>query len=150
MNTNWPRWISASLNYHMDSGKSGVKLFIEGEKRITGTTADRFELRTNGPFFNEVSAGVWRVELTVNLLVSCTMNKTDLYNLQRKIGISLGMMTSIPLYKYGTLTGIDDQTLFACMQLIEGPTVTQYGQVDPSVEVVQATVQGRYKTLLED
>jgi hypothetical protein len=150
MNSNWIRWIQASICEHANTNRGGVKLFIEGEKRITDTTADRFELRTNGPMFNEISNGIWRTQITLNLLISCNINKTDLYTLDRKIGIAMNIFTTILVYKYGVLSGTDDQSLLTCLHIVDGPTVTRYGQINPSIEVVQATVQGHYKTLLED
>lgn len=150
MNPNWPRWIFASICKHAEDNRQSVKLFIEGGKRVTDDSEDRFELRTNGPIFSEISQGVYRVEITVNLLISCKINQQDYYNLQRKEGIALGIITPIGLYKYGTETGIDTGELFACMNLWQGPVITHYGQLKPSIEVLQTTVEGRYKVLLED
>ena len=152
MNANWPRWIFASICEHASfTLGTGRELFVEGTKRVADASADRYELRTNGPFFNEISAGVWRTEVTVNILVSCTMDDANFQTLQTNIGIALGIVVpTIPLYQYGSQSGIDDDQLFACMTLMNGPVITQYGQVNPSIEVVQATVQGRYKVLLEE
>lgn len=149
LNENWPRWIFASISEHVNTNKSGIALFIEGEKFITSTTKDRLELRINGPRINEIWHDAFSVEVTVNILVSCTMTTSSFHTLHTNVGIACGAFSTIGLYQYGTLTGIDTQALFGCLSLKRGPIVTHYGQINPAIDVVQATVEGHYKTILE-
>jgi len=153
-NENWPRWIFASISKHFDDKKQTRKLYITGAPRIDTPGALKwFELRIDGPNVTEVSKGTHLTEVEVNMLVTVKKDETDLYLIHTEVGIALTAFEDIPLFRYGSEAG-DVGTQFGCLSLIqEGRDkleVRHYGQLDADVNILQATVEGHYKTFLDE
>ena len=69
VNTNWPRWIFASVCTHFDARKGDYNLFIEGQFRNMQPPKDFFELRMDGPFITEVSHNFYKLYIEINVLI---------------------------------------------------------------------------------
>ena len=165
LNSNWSRWITASVNDHFasqsgivkledwSSGDSDLPLIVRGQQFETDTDRmDLVELRLDGPDFAEVSINHYHAYIEVNTLIQSVISETDIYKMARSIGIVQACFTDIPLYKYG-----DDDSLFGCLTLIANPTgtkgnrleVSQFGQIDPRLKLEQTTIEGHYFGWLE-
>lgn len=155
VNANWPRWIFASVSKHFDARRQGLNLFIEGQHRDTSDAGAYIELRIDGPEFREDSKGYWRVFSEINVLVSTPLDDTNFHLHQVNIGIVAAAFTTINIYKYGTGV-LDDQSLLGCYQLVhdyigrERLIVSNFGQIDPAVKLLQATVEGHYEMFLSE
>jgi hypothetical protein len=113
MNTNWPKWIKASIAKHFDSNRGGITLFVEGQKRPATESTERFELRVDGPDVNQTGPVYYTLDTVVNILITSVSNETNIYRMDALKGIILNAFTSsIPIYKYG-----GDSTLLGCLQL---------------------------------
>lgn len=143
LNQNWQRWIFASLCKHFDNNKQTLSLFIEGQHR--NIEGDFAELRILGPNFTEVSKKYWYITVTVNILIQTVINETDFHKQSKDIGIISAAFTNVDVYKYGY-----DDTLLGCLELLDAITVNNFGQIDPAVKLLQATVEGTYQMDLKE
>ena len=154
MNENWPRWIFASVSKHFYDRRQGLDFFIEGQHRATRGEKDFLELRMDGPQITEISKNCYTLYGEVNILITSIMDNTNYHRIHTHAGIVAAAFTMIPLIKYGTGTD-DDGTQWGCWNLIQNPFKRQrvdifhFGQVDVRSEVVQATVEGHYKTIIK-
>jgi predicted transport protein len=152
MNHNWARWIFASVSSFFDSKKSTLDMFVEGTDML-GRRKDKdyIEFRMNGPSGTEVSKAYWRLDFEVNVLVCSLKDEKNFHRLLSNIGIVTSMFFgAIPIYKLGS--GPDDdpkEMLEDCAVREEEIRVNQYGQFDPALPVLQATVESSYKIYLE-
>lgn len=162
-NTNWPRWIFASVSKHFSDtvdnvfnenpGKVNPKLYVEGDERITQNLEQYFEFRMDGPYMRELCKDYWLIKIQLNVLVSAKAESTDMHVVQKLIGlITTAFTNGITIYKYGD--GEDDnQSVLDCLQLYqegnqEEILVTYLGQLGPDLKDTQASVEGYYRMFL--
>ena len=157
-----PRWINASINKHFLGFRdiikqdqivkivSEVPLFIEGTDRQTSNLEDFAELRINGPLIKECSKGYFDVDVMVNVIIQSKMNNEDIYKHQRDIGTLLKAFTDhIDVFKYG-----DDSSFFGCLVMRTDQSqkidITNFGQIDPAIRLLQSVVAAEYRMNLTD
>jgi len=153
---NWPRWIFASVSKHFsDALPSGITLFIEGQHRATRTEKDFFELRIDGPTLREISKGCWLFRIEVNILVQSAMDDGNYHRIHQGVGdVAATFTNGIPVYRKGS-GPLDDQSFVGCLQLLESGEhrdfleINHFGQIDVKTKIMQATVEGHYKMLLQ-
>jgi hypothetical protein len=156
-NPNWPRWIFATASRHfLDAATAaGIPLFIEGQHRATRKEKDFFELRMDGPNLREVSKDCWILNIEFNILIQSTMSDTDYHRIHQNVGIAAAAFEpSISVFKLGK--GIqDDQSFVGCLQLLQNAATRDYveinhfGQIDVKTKLMQASVEGHYKMVLD-
>lgn len=154
MNANWTRWIIASLNKHFsDIISPTLYMFIEGTDRHTEERRDYAEFRRDGPRACELSRGYWQFDVYVDVLVVNEMNDTDIYTLERSLGlVQSAFTTDIPVFQYGD--GPSDNSLIqlGCLVLCPNPDepirTTYFGQVQNDVRLRQASVEACYRMYL--
>ena len=154
MNKHWTRWIMASINTHFSSAIT-LPYFIEGMDRETKDLTSFVEIRMDGPWFLELSANYWRVYIEVNIMIHTVMNDEDLYQHVKNIGnVTVAFQECISAYKYGNGDDDDDSQL-GCLQLVverndrEQTKISNFGQIDKSVKLQQATVEAHYEMFLD-
>lgn len=155
MNSNWARWIFASISKHFDDGKGSYDMYIEGQHRNTRVLKDFFELRIDGPNICEVSKNYYEIIMEVNCLVSSHMDDTDYHRIHRTTGYVAALYTDIPVYKYGTGPD-DDQSFLGCLVLINDIfgrkgnrlVISNFGIVEPGSDLLQSTIEGHYRMCL--
>jgi len=156
-NPNWPRWIFATVSKHFtDAGTvAGFPLFIEGQHRATRKLKDFFELRMDGPTLREVSKGCWILRVEINILVQSTMDDTNYHRIHQSVGVAAAAFEkAISVFKFGN-NPQDDQTFVGCLQLLQSRETRDYieinhfGQIDPQTKLVQSSVEGHYKMVLQ-
>jgi hypothetical protein len=158
MNEHWPRWVFASMSKHFADHFAAqtppVPLFVEGDDRDTALLQKFSEFRMDGPRIREQSKGYWEVYVPVNILIQTSMNDKDAHLHRKQMGIAAsGFARTISIFKYGN--GVDDdQTLLLCMTLMGDKSnplqVKDFGQVDTTVRLQQATVEGHYKGFITE
>ncbi len=154
-NKNWARWTHASIGDHFTThfAAESLPLFIEGQHRDTSSLQDFVELRIDGPTLTEVSKDCWLFRVEVNILITSVMDDANYHRIQQNVGICQAGFTSINVFRYGN--GLDDdQSFLGCLQLLQNKTnrdfleANQFGQIDIKTHILQATVEGHYKMLL--
>jgi len=157
VNQNWNRWIFASISQHfVDGVGSELPLYIEAQLRgdMVRTTPDFAELRVDGPYVTEVSKNYWRHYLEVNVLIRTSIG-SNYHQIHTYTGLICSIFTDISLYKYGNTIN-DDDSIFGCLGLLQDSRgrdriqVSHYGQIEPDLREVQATVEGHYEVFLEN
>src|SRR5581483_3130056 len=146
-NPNWPRWIFASFTtmfqQALQAALPSIGFFVEGQDRQTNTQTDFVEVRMNGPDFSQCSPSQWDVQVQFNVLVQSIRDEKDFHKIHRTIGAVLACFpTNLTIYRYGDGTG-DDQGVEGCLitksgSKNDGLIVSQFGQVQPDVPVMQA------------
>ena len=156
INTNWARWIKASIYTYFDTNIDGYTKYFEGSKRDTFTAQDYIEIRMDGPHFSEVSKNYFKITVEVNVVLHHTKDDTQIYKLDTMIGVVSTAFKNIPVYKYGD-GAADDSSYLGCLRLIVDPhgmkgdkvVVSNFGQIEAATEAEQATVEGHYVMNLE-
>lgn len=153
MNSNWSRWTKASFAKHFDALRQTLPLYVDGTDRNTADLVDFAEFRIDGPRIKQVSRKLYTLEVTVNVLVQSTMDDNDAFKIERSIGIMTAAFTPTVLgFRYGNGPD-DDQTQYACFQILTGDgqilgfdvRINQFGIIDEAVRKQQATIEGRYR-----
>ncbi len=145
MNSNWTRWIVSSVVKHFDGLKQEIHLHIEGRERINPEPTQRFELRIDGPYAKELSRAYWQLDIEVNVLITQVRNSSDAYSMDRLKGIVQAAFTNtIAVKEYG-----DGSAALGCLSLRsdgrEGIITSEFGLIDASQGLRQATVEGHYR-----
>lgn len=163
---NWARYVFASVADFLVATAKGNSLpvIVEGlDERTSGymESTDRAEIRINGPFSQELSAGCFRLWVDVNVLLTSRMDGAkNGYSLQRYAGIFQAAMDhSIPVWNYGDQPGDFDpndsatQIHLGCLSPRTGTSesvkVLHFGQVEKTDRVKQSIVDARYVMYLE-
>lgn len=148
-NTNWPRWIAASVQKHFDANKGSLTMYIEGMPRNTDSLTDFFELRLDGPYFTEVSKGAWNIYIEVNVLIQSSL-QLDLHKIHKDVGIVSLAFIDFEVKEYS-----DGEAILGCMQLLQNMKererlqVSHFGEIRTGTRLAQATVEGHYAMLLK-
>ena len=148
-NQNWARWIFASVCKHFDDRKGTYPLYIEGQLRDIETPTDFFELRMDGPWAIQDDATTWKMLCTVDMLVQSNMDDQNFHKIHSMVGMLSSCFTTIHVYRYGNGTG-DDGTLVGCLRLDTSSRnrkrlkISHFGQIRPSMRLMQASVEGEY------
>lgn len=146
---NWGRWITASMLKYLDDNKpSGAFVYYEGQPRKTNGYDAWYEVRIDGPTARELSKDYWRLEIEVNILCSCGVDR-DLYHIDRMLGEMGALLSDAPgLFKLGDGPD-DDQSQLGCLTLNmrdsnEGIIPHKFGQIEPKTPLIQATIEAHY------
>jgi hypothetical protein len=149
MNSNWPRWIYASITDHFAQGQS-LPVFVEGQPRETWEDGELIEVRINGPHFIQGSASEWKAEVELNVLVQCPFNVSDLHRIHRLVGSIASLFGQIQIFKFGSGV-LDDQSLLGCLVIKPNPitgrliTTNHYGQAENEKSLLQAEVEASFE-----
>jgi hypothetical protein len=145
-NTNWNRWIIASICKHFRTQCTGHIVALPGEDVERYASVNHFDLRIGGPEFREVSANEWWIDVEVNILVQTVVDVADIYKSQRFAGtVAAAMWDGITVYKYGDTSGVDDQSQLGCLTLQGSTDIFDYGQLAPATKMRQQTVSAKYR-----
>lgn len=147
-----PRWVAASIyKYLYDASVDLYPLHIEGQLPSNENThpPPYAELRFDGPYFREVSAGYFYIYAEVNVLCSVPV-QANFYKIQEILGHFADLLSKpIPVYKYG-----DDESLLFCMLPVVSPQGTKanelrinnFGVIELDKPLIQGSVEGHYET----
>ena len=153
-NPNWSRWIFASISKHFDDCKGDLDLYIEGQYRDLKPAKDFIELRVDGPFITELTKGEYKLRFEVNVMVQSRMDDINYHRIYTDVGKVSSIFLPMQVYKYGT--GSEDTgESFGCLKLLQSTRtreriqVNHFGQIEPEVPLVQASVEGHYEITLK-
>ncbi len=146
----WHRWITASVAKHFAVGLEPreIKLFVEGFERPSEDLNEWVELRIDGPFTEEMTRGVWRLDIEINVLI-CINEDAHAYRTQIVSGIITKLFERcIDVYKYGDEED-DDGTQLGCLVLrTDGRNKivpSNFGKVRPDTRHLQSSVEAHYQ-----
>ncbi|MAE21978.1 MAG: hypothetical protein CMK92_06055 [Pseudomonas sp.] len=129
--TNWPKWFKTSIAKHFQDSLSSVELYIEGTKRPTTQSLDRFELAIDGPSFDQAAKDVFYIDITIGMLIMNKIDYNDPIKHETKVGIALDTFKpSICINKWG-----DGDGVFGSLHL-DNVNVTRFELLDGSIEEI--------------
>lgn len=144
MNENWTRWIKSSVAKHFDSNVSGITMFVAGSIRPSSED-DHFDLRINGPDYDEVSAEYYFVDVGINALVSC-IKSNDLYKPDELKGKVLqGFTDVIEVHEWQ-----DGDAYLTCLRKTGPILIDDFFPVEEGSNVLQSTIECHYMAELEE
>jgi hypothetical protein len=157
---NLPRWIFASVASHFKTiaDNNNIPYFVEGidEREPDNMRQSRVEIRVTGPKIKEVSKDYYRIEVTINFLLTYLMQMTgsDAYEIMNWCGIfSNEMLEPIPVYRYGS-GAEDDDSLVGCLRIKKNRTDSvktfHFGQVHKTDRVRQSELDAVYEMDVEN
>lgn len=148
INSNWSRWIVASLSVHFDNERQSIPFYVEGQIR-PATIYDFAELRMDGPFFHEVNQDYWYVDVNPAILIQI-IQSNETHKLERYIGIfSAAFTKSICVYRYGDGPNDDGNQFGVLVMQPDSPVrVDKFGQVQSATRIAQAAIETRYRMRL--
>lgn len=147
MNSNWCRWIKASCIKHFsDSLSSYIPLFVEGTDRRTESEQSYCEFRIDGPHASELSRDFWELDIVINILVVTIRTDGNIYQHETNVGVVFdAFINGITVKRYGPDSMIDDQSILGCLNKREKIIVSNFGQVQNDMRMIQSTVEARYR-----
>jgi hypothetical protein len=154
-NANWRRWIHASIAKYLKevADDNDIPSLVEGledRSKEFMESPDRVEIRVNGPFTQELSAGYYRIQVDVNVLLTSHMEGAvkNAHRLNTNLGIFHNAMDGvISILRLGTGPD-DDQDAEFCIAPRPGKSdsirVIDFGQIDKTDRIRQGVVDARY------
>lgn len=153
MNTNWTKWILASCTKFYqdicDDANIKVKFIDDG----IVNNSEYVEVRFLGPSINEISNGIYRIDLEINILVTVAIGNNQ-YRPHEIAGIlQNACQKDIGVYKYGK-TSTDDKTLAFTLRLrrdlSDNIKWIYFGKPDANVALNQGVITVRYRNTVEE
>lgn len=151
INPHWNRWIRASIAKWFEDHKGDMVMFHEGDDRTTDKIPEFVEVRMDGPRIKELSKNYFRLDVFVNALTQCAMNKDNVYAHEVLKGkVQAIFERCIPVMKYGNGADDDRTVQLGTLTLqysrpLDQLKVADFGQIDEVVRLQQATVEGHYR-----
>lgn len=146
-----PKWIFASSAKHFEDNISGITTFVEGTERDLSGKTDWIEIRIDGPNIREVSNDVLIVESEINLLVATHMAVDAPFKHVINIGKAAEAFTDFQIYKYGDdKSALEVFRLQPLEDLKEKIAITNMGQIDPNLKLLQATIEGHFRMIINN
>lgn len=144
MNTNWSRWIVASIAKHFNAiaVSNNVDFHVETDAENIHDSDKYFELRINGPIFKEPQHNTFIIEVSISVLWGIHLNYVDIHETERLKGVLVAAMEDICAYKYG-----DGDAFLGTLSLIDEVHCANFGKI-PNTNLVQGTVDATFKMFL--
>jgi len=157
INANWGRWIYASICQHFQDRKDAngtLYMFLEGTHRDDTDLQHWFELRVDGPYYQQFNKGWWDVIVEVNAVITVAKSDKDFHAIRYWTDFVASIFTNtIEIFRYGNKPS-DDNTFVDCIYAQDGRRknlqISHFGQLQPADEVLQASVERHYKTTLPE
>jgi hypothetical protein len=158
-NKNWVRWTVQSIAQHFRTVLGDdLFLYLEGDSRDTEGRENYCELRITGPDINQMSPKLFKLSVTIDVLVVNIKSDKNIFIFDGNVGlVTTAFTNSIQVFKYGS--GPEDgpdaenPSELGCLKLFPDPSrdmvqVTRFGQRKPNVRLQEATIEAGYEMLL--
>ena len=137
-NEKWVRWIEASVVSYLRAGflSNGIASKFAGIPLHMGDNNKYVEIILDGPHLQEVAKDDHRFFLSITILAEYQVTD-DIYESADVIGISMGLLRSIPIYRKG-----DDNVLIGCL-VSDAQTARDWSGHDQGVNDTQTAIHQR-------
>lgn len=136
------RWIFACVTTHFLTRSQGIQSFIEGQIK-QDLAIDHYEIRMNGPDIRALTRNERHIDIEVNIFCASAINDTNFHRIHDMAGIMAAAFTDIGIFRVGPTDPVNDGTYIGCLTC-DGIRVLHFGQLDPSKDLVRASVTGKY------
>ena len=152
----YPKWLFLSAAKHFTDSISGITTFVEGaqERNLSGQSS-WIEIRIDGPDIREVSKETMILESEINLLVATHIDHDAPAQHVINVGKATNAFTDFKVYQYGEESEDDGSFLEVARleplaEVKERIKVANMGQIDPSIKLLQTTVEGHYRLIVNE
>lgn len=144
----WNRWSLAAFLKEVNAVKGQYPIYIEGDERTTRLERNFAEVRLDGPDVWEPYKNDFRLNCTLDVLISHKMDPNDLYLPERLLGqFSLAFQNVVNVFRVGN--GPEDDESYLGCYILQGPLkVTKFGVINKDLRIVQATIEAPYEMQL--
>lgn len=148
--TELSRWIFASVSKHF-ADNLALPLYIEGQFKTVQEEKHFAELRIIGPDYRFLSSNCWVVEIEIDILLQSVMNDKEYHTIWQNMGLAkTALQPCIPVLRYGCednddLTFYGNLIRYAPRRAGEEIRSNMAGQVEPDINLQQATVSASYR-----
>ena len=164
-NSNWTRWIFASLADYLTqvAAPMSLPILIETDGERTDAfmhTADHAEVRITGPFLRELSCNYFQAYVDVNILITSRFDGNgNAYDILKYAGAFASALDQpISVWNYGNEPGdyvASDPTSRVSIGYLmprfgQAERTLHFGQIDVVDQLRQTEVEARYLIELED
>lgn len=143
-----PRWIYSSCANYFDTNRGIYNFRIEDS--TNPSKSPWAEFRMWGPHIVETSKNSFKINATVNLLLSITNSEFANYRLHTMSGHFMKKFGPISIYKNDDASNsnlvINDGSLVGCLELKTPVEHTVLGKLEG---YIRATLQGRYEMFVD-
>jgi hypothetical protein len=148
-----PRWTHASIKDYIKKNLTGMPLFVEGEDDRNPDHPFFGEIRIDGPILQPYGTkGEWYGEVEININLTVKKDEKYVHVIQDKMGLAVKVLANcIPIRRIGsTDTAVDTGVFVAHLQMLpdDNIEVNNFGQVDPTLRIQQASVEAHYRMQL--
>ena len=154
INSSITKWAYASAAKHFQAiaQAEGIPYYVEGDIRNTFNLPEFVEFRMTGPTVEIPAKGERYEFFDINILASITKGR-NVYRSQEVVGsLCAGFTLTIPVYKLGDESQ-DDRSRIGCLklrrELNQYIDVNQFGIIRPDTNIVQHSVEGHYRLVLD-
>lgn len=145
-----PRWVHASIRDYLKKQWTHP-LIVEGEDNRKSKDPLYAELRIDGPVLVQFGTkGIYKLMVEINFMVTAQKDQKYVNGFQDLLGVALKALNQcIPIRKVGSEKPDDDGS-FVCNLLVEDELdLSNFGQVEVTVQTQQGTVEAAYTAILE-
>lgn len=140
--------IVSSVALHFMSTIKDLETYLEGDPHRPSSRSYA-EIRYDGPIVQQLTGTHSQVNFEVNVLVTTVMEPQngDLYAHARNVDKARNAFVDIPILRGGVV--LDCANLKQDHSGKDFVEVRQFGQVEPSILIEQATIEGHYTVEME-
>lgn len=145
-----PRWVHASIKDYLK--KQWIHpLIVEGEDNRNSKAPIYAELRIDGPVLRSFGTkGNYKLMVEINFAVTAQKDQKYVHGFQDLLGKALKVLNQcIPIRKVGSEMPEDNGDFVTTLQIEEDLDLTNFGQVEVTVQTQQGTVEAAYTAILE-
>lgn len=143
-----PRWTQLSVRKQFVERTENIPVFFEETFKKTYNEPLYVELRIDGPYCTPVGTkNEYESYIEVNALLSASFDEKDTMRIHNLAGVvQTALAKDFCVFKLGP-NAWDDKSYFETFQLIadENIQLSQFGQIDPTNKIYQATVEAHYR-----
>lgn len=145
MNKDWHRWIWASLGVHFKTLLEAENLKMPGSPSTNiPDSANRFEVRTIGPDYEQMPGNEFDVTIVINLAIVTALDPSDITKHQARVGLGLTCFPfCIPVKKYGQYE-TDSKEYITAFQIQTEIKTTDLVPYDPVSNTTRSTIEATY------
>lgn len=143
-----PRWTQLSIRKAFIARTENIPVFFEETFKKTYSEPLYVELRIDGPYCTPVGTrNEYESYIEVNALLSASFDEKDTMKIHNLAGVvQVALSKDFCVFRKGP-NPWDDESYFETYQLLadENIQLSQFGQIDPTNKVYQATVEAHYR-----
>ncbi len=151
---NIAKWVFLSAAKHFTSSISGITTFVESTERLWKDDSSWIEIRIDGPYISEICKDVFKISSEINLLVATQIDPSNPVGHVINTGKAVNAFRDFIIYRYGDDSDDDGEMLGSFFlkpgkDLRDKVAVSNMGQINPDLKLLQTTVEGHFEMFVD-